>query len=148
MQIELRFPRDSAFGDATTWRSCTSAGARARWCRSARSGSSSTRLEYKTIYHKNLRPVAYAFARGGGPSAGRRDHRHASWTASRTARRRRPPSRRPVDERTWLSPGGGDPWSLPVGYTVDWAGEGEWKITLDVFRDLGIAFVAAQIGIF
>ena len=29
---------------------------------------------------------------------------------------------------------------LPHGYAVDWAGEGEWKITLDVFRDLGLAF--------
>jgi multidrug efflux pump subunit AcrB len=59
-----------------------------------------------------------------------------------------PATLRPVDERTWLSPGGGDPWSMPAGYTVDWAGEGEWKITLDVFRDLGLAFAAALVGIF
>jgi multidrug efflux pump subunit AcrB len=32
---------------------------------------------------------------------------------------------------------------LPKGYKVNWAGEGEWKITLDVFRDLGIAFLVA-----
>jgi multidrug efflux pump subunit AcrB len=31
---------------------------------------------------------------------------------------------------------------------VDFAGEGEWQITLDVFRDLGIAFGAAMIGIY
>jgi len=31
---------------------------------------------------------------------------------------------------------------------VHWAGEGEWKITLDVFRDLGLAFAAALAGIF
>ena len=31
---------------------------------------------------------------------------------------------------------------------VEWAGEGEWKITLDVFRDLGLAFAAALLGIF
>ncbi len=55
---------------------------------------------------------------------------------------------RPVDERTWLRPGGGDPWSLPRGIEVQWAGEGEWKITLDVFRDLGLAFGAALLGIF
>jgi multidrug efflux pump subunit AcrB len=55
---------------------------------------------------------------------------------------------RPVAERTWLSPGGGDPWSIPEGYAVHWAGEGEWKITLDVFRDLGLAFAAALVGIF
>ena len=37
---------------------------------------------------------------------------------------------------------------MPAGYTVNWAGEGEWKITLDVFRDLGLAFGAALVGIF
>jgi multidrug efflux pump subunit AcrB len=37
---------------------------------------------------------------------------------------------------------------LPAGIRVDWAGEGEWKITLDVFRDLGLAFLAALAGIF
>ncbi len=31
---------------------------------------------------------------------------------------------------------------------IDWAGEGEWKITLDVFRDLGIAFGVALVGIY
>jgi multidrug efflux pump subunit AcrB len=37
---------------------------------------------------------------------------------------------------------------LPDGITVDWRGEGEWKITLDVFRDLGIAFSAALLIIY
>jgi multidrug efflux pump subunit AcrB len=32
--------------------------------------------------------------------------------------------------------------------TVSWTGEGEWKITLDVFRDLGIAFALACMGIY
>lgn len=36
---------------------------------------------------------------------------------------------------------------LPDGITVDWAGEGEWEITLRVFRDLGIAFGVALGGI-
>jgi multidrug efflux pump subunit AcrB len=31
---------------------------------------------------------------------------------------------------------------------VKWNGEGEWKITLDVFRDLGIAFGVAVFGIY
>ncbi len=31
---------------------------------------------------------------------------------------------------------------------INWRGEGEWKITLDVFRDLGLAFVGALIGIY
>ena len=37
---------------------------------------------------------------------------------------------------------------LAPGYRVDYAGEGEWKITVQVFRDLGIAFAGALIGIY
>jgi multidrug efflux pump subunit AcrB len=37
---------------------------------------------------------------------------------------------------------------LPDGYSVNWAGEGEWKITLDVFRDLGLAFAVALVLIY
>jgi multidrug efflux pump subunit AcrB len=37
---------------------------------------------------------------------------------------------------------------LPEGIRAEWAGEGEWQITLRVFRDLGIAFGIAMIGIF
>jgi multidrug efflux pump subunit AcrB len=37
---------------------------------------------------------------------------------------------------------------LASGYHVNFAGEGEWKITVQVFRDLGIAFAGALIGIY
>ncbi|HMP90378.1 MAG TPA: efflux RND transporter permease subunit [Kiritimatiellia bacterium] len=37
---------------------------------------------------------------------------------------------------------------LHPGIRVNWRGEGEWKITVDVFRDLGIAFGAALLGIY
>ncbi|MCB1948983.1 MAG: efflux RND transporter permease subunit [Burkholderiales bacterium] len=37
---------------------------------------------------------------------------------------------------------------LPDGFTVELAGEGEWKITVDVFRDLGLAFAAALVMIY
>ena len=37
---------------------------------------------------------------------------------------------------------------LAQGYQVNWRGEGEWKITVDVFRDLGIAFAGALLGIY
>jgi len=37
---------------------------------------------------------------------------------------------------------------LPAGYSVDLAGEGEWQVTVDVFRDLGLAFAAALAGIY
>jgi len=104
--------------------------------------------EYKTIYHKNLRRLAYVYAEvaGRAPADAIIDiqmDRQPDGTPTQPAAKPRP-----VQERTWLSPGGGDPWSMPPGYTVQWAGEGEWQITLDVFRDLGLAFAAAQVGIF
>lgn len=34
------------------------------------------------------------------------------------------------------------------GINVNWSGEGEWKITIRVFRDMGIAFAAALLGIY
>lgn len=37
---------------------------------------------------------------------------------------------------------------MEKGFTVDLAGEGEWKITVDVFRDLGLAFGAALLMIY
>jgi len=39
--------------------------------------------------------------------------------------------------------------STELGNTeLEWAGEGEWEVTIRVFRDLGLAFGAALIGIF
>ncbi len=43
---------------------------------------------------------------------------------------------------------GGLRWSLPPGTRVDWLSEGELEITRDVFRDLGIAFGVALLGIY
>ena len=37
---------------------------------------------------------------------------------------------------------------MPPGIQVDFSGEGEWKITIDVFRDLGLAFGAAMLMIY
>ncbi|HVG92822.1 MAG TPA: efflux RND transporter permease subunit, partial [Planctomycetota bacterium] len=36
----------------------------------------------------------------------------------------------------------------PGGLEVVWDGEGEWKITVDVFRDLGLAFLVALLAIY
>ena len=110
------------------------------------------------IYHKNLERVAYVFAETAGrPPADvvidvMADRSEAS-VAPQGARRvgqgwiaDDPP--RPVDKRTFFSNGSGIRWSLPPGFRVDFVGEGEWKITLDVFRDLGLAFGAAMIAIY
>ena len=50
-------------------------------------------------------------------------------------------------DRTYLSNGAGVTWSVPDNIEVVWSGEGEWKITVDVFRDLGIAYGAALLGV-
>ena len=77
--------------------------------------------ENQPIYHKNLERVVYVF----GEMAGRA------------------PAEAVLDMQEKLKKN-----PLPSGIRVNWAGEGEWKITLQVFRDLGIAFAAALIGIY
>jgi len=51
-------------------------------------------------------------------------------------------------ERSFIDSGGGDPWQLHEDISISWTGEGEWKITLDVFRDMGLAFAFALVAIF
>ncbi len=50
--------------------------------------------------------------------------------------------------RSFIDSGGDDPWHIPEDISISWTGEGEWKITLDVFRDMGLAFVFALVAIF
>jgi multidrug efflux pump subunit AcrB len=112
----------------------------------------------QTIYHKNLRRVAYVFAETAGrPPADVVVDVLADWkqTPENMHEAERvgngwlmPATPRPVDERTFLDNGSGVAWGVPAEFRIDFAGEGEWKITLDVFRDLGLAFGAAMIGIY
>lgn len=136
------------------------------------------KIDDKTIYHKNLERVAFVYGdvAGRAPADAIIDMQvdrdsisttSAGWPrleqgTSKTPEtperslpslrsgQRRPPGEpsRPVESRTWLAPGGGDPWGVANNIRVEWAGEGEWKITLDVFRDLGLAFGAALLAIF
>ncbi|MBE9519508.1 MAG: efflux RND transporter permease subunit [Proteobacteria bacterium] len=73
------------------------------------------------IFHKNLSRVVYVL----GETAGR------------------PPAEAVLSMQKRLKK---EPPSDGVG--INWSGEGEWKITLSVFRDMGIAFGAALIGIY
>ncbi|MFO7726813.1 MAG: efflux RND transporter permease subunit [Desulfonatronovibrio sp.] len=67
----------------------------------------------QTIMHKNLRRVVYVTAEMAG----------------------QPPGEAVLDMKSSLAEN-----PLPAGFSLNWRGEGEWKITLDVFRDLGLAF--------
>lgn len=109
------------------------------------------------IYHKNLQRVAYVFAETAGrPPAdvvvdmqADRAERAAPLTATPVGHGWVAASKpRPAAERTFLASGGGVSWGLQPGFQVAFAGEGEWKITLDVFRDLGLAFGAAMVAIY
>ncbi len=48
----------------------------------------------------------------------------------------------------FMQSGGGDYWQLPAGTEMRFGGEGEWRITIRVFRDMGIAFAFALAAIF
>jgi len=119
--------------------------------RLAELGRFEARPAEQTIYHKNLRRVAYVYGEtvGRAPAEAIIDL-GADFRPELEARAEgaAPPEPRPLSERSYLSNGGGDPWTVPTGTEVVWNGEGEWQITLDVFRDLGIAFGAAVLGIY
>jgi len=78
-------------------------------------------IESQPIYHKNLERLVFVT----GEMAGRA------------------PAEAVLDMQNKLKEKG-----LPKGIKVNFAGEGEWKITLSVFRDMGIAFAAALMGIY
>jgi multidrug efflux pump subunit AcrB len=100
----------------------------------------------KTIYHKNLQRVMFVYGEvAGRPPAEAIVDMQTDLGAEDGEAGAQP---RSLAERSWVAPGGGLPWRLPPGFAVEWAGEGEWKITLDVFRDLGLAFAAALAAIF
>ncbi len=103
----------------------------------------------KAIYHKDLRRVAYVYAE----PVGRVPAEVAADVAADLVEQDSLPvdaqmDPRPLSRRTYLSNGGGIPWSLPPGTEVAWLSEGELEITRDVFRDLGIAFGVALLGIY
>lgn len=73
------------------------------------------------IYHKDLKRVVFVYAEVSG----------------------RPPGEAVIDLQSKLKAR-----PLAPGVKVNWGGEGEWHITLRVFRDLGLAFGAAMVGIY
>jgi multidrug efflux pump subunit AcrB len=113
----------------------------------------------QTIYHKNLLPVAYVTAETTDrppadvvldvvadrkpeeePFAGPKQTLSGGWVADAEPK--------PVADRTFLSNGGGIPWAVSNDVRTQFAGEGEWNMTIDVFRDMGLAFVGAMAAIY
>lgn len=94
------------------------------------------------IHHKDLKPVVYVTAdiSGRTPAEVIADV-HADMDGEE----------KPYiawENRNFLTPGAGDTWSIPAGTDVVWSGEGEWRITVRVFRDMGLAFAFALAAIF
>ncbi|MFO0975407.1 MAG: efflux RND transporter permease subunit [Planctomycetaceae bacterium] len=105
----------------------------------------------QTIYHKNLKPVVYVFAEcAGRPPAECIVDVQADQVLNRKGSNisAEVGTPRSVESRSYFNNGSGLAWSVPEGIDVIFSGEGEWKITLDVFRDLGLAFAAAMLMIY
>lgn len=96
------------------------------------------------IYRKDLQPVVYVTAELNGRTPAEviadvnSDLNKTSGLQEQTR----------WDSRSFLNSGGTSNWSLPSGTAISFSGEGEWRITVDVFRDMGIAFAFALTGIF
>jgi multidrug efflux pump subunit AcrB len=112
-------------------------------------GTFTTLDEDHAIHRKDLRRVVYVTAELNG--------RTPAEVIADVAADQRPPGAAldlegesaPVwQERTFFKRGGGVPWQLPAGTGLSWTGEGELKITLDVFRDMGLGYAFALVAIF
>ncbi|MGD8888764.1 MAG: efflux RND transporter permease subunit, partial [Desulfobacterales bacterium] len=101
-------------------------------------------VQDKVIYHKNLKPVVYVFAE----VAGRTPAEIVLDVSGDLNGGAGDGQLIPLAKRTFFNPGGGLYWQLTEDIQAVWNGEGEWEITLRVFRDLGIAFGVALLGIF
>jgi multidrug efflux pump subunit AcrB len=157
LRIQLRFPVDQRTS-ATDLARVQVKGDKGQLVPLAELGRWDRARVDQMIYHKNLQRVAYVFADAAGrPPADvvvdvMADQAESGktpmdvkqvgngWLADNAAR--------PLADRTFLASGSGIAWALPPGFKVDFAGEGEWRITLDVFRDLGLAFGAAMVAIY
>ncbi|MBI5593753.1 MAG: efflux RND transporter permease subunit [Deltaproteobacteria bacterium] len=112
-----------------------------------------TTMEDKTIYHRDLEPVVYVTAEMAGrpPVETIMDIRadntppakmHPAGTGVSDA------NARPLKERTLMKKGGGVLWAIPESIRVQWWDEGEMRLTIHIFRDLGVGFLGALLGIY
>jgi multidrug efflux pump subunit AcrB len=93
--------------------------------------------EEKTIYHKNLKNVTYVL----GDLAGTEESPvYAIMKMKETINKMKLPEGYVLKQYSTVQP-----W-LEDNYSMKW--DGEWHITYEVFRDLGIAFAAVLILIY
>jgi multidrug efflux pump subunit AcrB len=111
-------------------------------------GGFESRPAEKAIYRKDLRRVAWVYAEPVGRAPAEVAADVSADLGAPGAASDPTGSPRPIWRRTFLSNGGGLPWALPEGTELSWLSEGELDITVDVFRDLGIAYGVALLGIY
>ena len=120
LSIQLQMPR-SARSSVPDLQTLSILSANGQLVQLSELGHFSSETVQQSIYHKNLQRVSYVTAEMAGRS--------------------------PVEAILDLF-ASFKKQPLPEGYKAEMAGEGEWKITVDVFRDLGLAFGAAMIMIY
>jgi multidrug efflux pump subunit AcrB len=102
----------------------------------------------RAILHKDLRPVVYVTAELNGRTPA---EVIADLNADKVETTNDMPENTRVTDwqnRSFFNNGGNDYWSVGSDIELKWTGEGEWLITKDVFRDMGLAFLFALIAIF
>jgi len=115
-------------------------------------GSFEEHLSDRAIHHKDLKPVVYVMAELSG-----RTPAEVIADVSGDLSADELEAQASFEVSDWQSRNffslftgetAGQTWSLPEDIRLEWGGEGEWKITIDVFRDMGLAFIFALLGIF
>lgn len=104
----------------------------------------------KPIFHKDLKPVVYVSAdiSGRTPAAIIADVGSDLQYGNGQTSEEGVSQSNNWKHRTFLTSGSGNTWYLPENINLSWSGEGEWRITIRVFRDMGIAFAFALTAIF
>jgi len=103
----------------------------------------------KTVFHKDLKPVVYVTAdiSGRTPAEIIADI-SSDMISNDSAESANASEQINWQARSFISSGGGQAWKLPKDIRLSWSGEGEWRITIRVFRDMGLAFAFALFAIF
>jgi len=91
----------------------------------------------KSIYHKNLQPVVYVYGEAVGPTE---SPLYSIFRMRKQLHELKLPEGYSLREH-WIS----QPFNNEK-YSIKW--DGEWQITYEVFRDLGIAFAAVLLLIY
>jgi multidrug efflux pump subunit AcrB len=108
----------------------------------------------KPIFHKDLKPVVYVTADISGRTPAAiiadisSDLQYSTNAVENKTNNTAQTQQNNWEKRTFLSSGSGNTWYLPENILLSWSGEGEWRITIRVFRDMGIAFAFALAAIF